>query len=278
MKTISKIVAIVFLASACTIAQSLKTPQASTTQTIKQELGISSIELTYARPNMKGRTIFGDLVPFGKPWRTGANSATKITFADDVKIAGKDVKAGSYAIYTIPNVKEWEIIINKGIANWGINGYNEADDVVRFKVPALSTPNSMETFTMQITDVKSASANIMIWWDKTMVMFEVSMDVDNKIMASIDQAMNKDNRPYFSAATYYYENGKDMKKALEWATKAADASADAYWVWLLKARIQQKMGDKMASMETSKKSMEMARKAGNMDYVALNEKLQASLK
>jgi Protein of unknown function (DUF2911) len=259
------------------VAQTIKTPAPSTTQTIKQDFALSSIEVVYSRPNMKGRTIFGDLVPFGKPWRTGANNATKITFGEDVKVGGIAVKAGSYALYTIPGLAEWEVIINKGIGNWGIMGYNAADDVAKFKVKPVDVGFSTETFTMQIGNVKDNSADVMLWWDRTAVMFTVSADIDTKIMADIDKAMNVDSKPYFAAAGYYFENGKDLTKALSWANKAVDAQPKAYWVLLLKAKIQAKMGDKAGAKITSMKSLEEAKAQGNPDYVALNEKLMKTL-
>lgn len=258
-------------------SQSLKTPQPSPTQTIKQDFALSSIEITYSRPSMKGRTIFGDLVPFGKPWRTGANNATKITFGEDVKIDGKTLKAGSYAIYTIPGQSEWEVIINKGTGNWGVIGYNPADDLVRFKVQPMDVGFSTETFSMQIGNITNNTADIILWWDRTAVMFTVTADVDSKIMADIDKAFNVDSKPYFTAAQYYFENGKDINKALVWATKAVEQNPKAYWIYLLKARIQQKMGDKAGAKITSQKSLELAKEQGNPDYVALNEKLLKSL-
>jgi hypothetical protein len=270
--------AVLLAISLATMAQDLKTPEASTTQTIQQNFALSYIELVYSRPNMKGRKIFGDLVPFGKPWRTGANNATKITFGEDVKVAGQAVKAGSYALYTIPGQAEWEVILNKGIGNWGVFGYNEADNVARFKVKPIEMPFGTETFTMQIGDITDNSANIMLWWENTAVIFGVTAEIDSKIMSNIDKIMNTDSKPYFEAATYYYENGKDLTKALAWANKAIDQYPNAYWVILLKARIQAKMGDKAGAKATSLKSQELAKAQGNPDYVALNQKLLDSLK
>lgn len=259
------------------MGQSIKTPAASPTQTIKQDFALSSLEITYSRPSMKGRTIFGDLVPFGKPWRTGANNATKITFGEDVKVGGVAVKAGSYALYTIPGQSEWEVILNKGTGNWGIMGYNAADDVAKFKVSSVNVGFSTETFSMQIGNVTNNSAEIVLWWDRTAIMFTVSADVDSKIMADIDKAMSVDSKPYFASAQYYFENGKDLNKALGWASKALEQSPKAYWMHLLKARIQQKLGDKAGAKISSMKSLELAKEQGNPDYVALNEKLLKSL-
>ena len=260
-----------------TMAQGIKTPAPSPTQTIKQDFALSSIELNYSRPTTKGRKIFGDLVPFGAMWRTGANGATKVTFGEDVKVGGVAVKAGSYALYTIPNANEWEVILNKGVNNGGLSGYKAEEDVVRFKVPSMSLPFSIESFTMIIADVMPNSANIQILWENTAVSIPVEANIDANVMKQIDAAMNVDNRPYFAAASYYFDNGKDMAKALEWVNKAVEAQPKAYWIAHLKAKIQAKMGDKAGAKATALKSIELAKEGGNPDYVALNEKLIKTL-
>ncbi|MCU0469067.1 MAG: DUF2911 domain-containing protein [Arcicella sp.] len=259
-------------------AQGIKTPAPSPTQTIKQDFALSSIEIVYSRPNMKGRTVFGDLAPYGKLWRTGANGATKITFGEDVKVGGVAVKAGSYALYTIPNKDEWEVILNKGINNWGVDGYQASDDVAKFKVKPMTMPMAMETFTMQVANVMPASAEIHIMWEKTAVSIPVSADIDAKISKSIETAMTVDNRPYFQAASYYFETGKDLSKALSWADKAIELNPKAFWIMHLKAKIQAKLGDKAGATATALKSIDSAKEAKNDDYVALNEKLIATLK
>ncbi len=259
------------------MAQSIKTPAPSPTQTIKQDFALSSIEVVYSRPSAKGRTIFGDLVPYGKMWRTGANGATKITFGEDVKVGGVAVKAGSYALYTVPGNDEWEIIINKGVTNGGLAGYKAEEDVARFKVQAQTLPFNVETFTIMLADQTSSSLNVNVIWGNQVAIFSVEANIDANIMKQIDGAMNVDNRPYFAAAGYYYDNGKDMAKALEWANKAVDAQPKAYWVMHLKAKIQAKMGDKAGAKVTALKSIELAKEGKNDDYVALNEKLIATL-
>ncbi len=259
-------------------AQTIKTPAPSTTQTIKQDFALSSIEIVYSRPNMKGRTVFGDLAPLGKLWRTGANGATKVTFGEDVKVGGVAVKAGSYALYTIPNKDEWEVIVNKGINNWGVDGYKAEEDVAKFKVKPMTLPMSIETFTMNIANVMPASADIQIMWEKTAISIPVTADIDSKISKSIDNAMNVDNRPYFQAASYYFEAGKDLTKALSWADKAIENNPKAFWIMHLKAKIQAKLGDKVSATKTANESIASAKEAKNDDYVALNEKLIASMK
>lgn len=259
-------------------AQGIKTPSPSTTQTIKQEFALSSVELTYSRPNIKGRTVFGDLVPFGKVWRTGANAATKLTFGEDVKVGGVSVKAGTYVLYSVPNKDEWEIILNKGLENWGIDGYKTEQDVARFKVKPIALPFTVETFTMQFENVQASSTEIHILWDKTLVTIPVTADIDGKIMSQIDKALNVDSKPYFQAASYYLEAGKDLNKALGWADKAIEQNGKAFWIYHLKAKIQAKLNDKAGAKATALKSIEYAKEAKNDDYVALNEKLIASLK
>ncbi len=271
------VVLLCVLLSVGAFAQGIKTPAPSPTQTIKQDFALSSIEVNYSRPVMKGRKIFGDLVPFGKIWRTGANSATKITFGEDVKVGGVPVKAGSYAIYSVPNANEWEIIINKGANNGGLTGYKTEDDVARFKVKAMQLPFEIESFTIILANVTASSATVQILWENTAVEFPVEADIDSKIMAQINTAMSVDSRPYFQAASYYFDNGKDINKALEWANKAVEAQPTAFWVLHLKAKIQAKAGDKAGAKTTAMKSIELAKQAKNDDYVVLNQKLIATL-
>jgi tetratricopeptide (TPR) repeat protein len=259
-------------------AQQLKTPPPSPKQTLKQEFGVGEVELTYSRPSSKGRKIYGDLVPFGALWRTGANAATKIKFSDDVTVGGQPVKAGEYVIYTIPAQNEWEVILNKGLSNWGIDGYKQEEDVARFKVRPINTPESMETFTMQFANVKNNSADLRIWWDKTAIVVPISTDVDSKVMAQINNVMNRDNRPYFAAASYYMETGKDINQAVAWFDKAIEQNPEAFWVHHQRANALAKAGKKADARAAAQLSMELARKANNNDYVKLNEKLLADLK
>ncbi len=205
--------------------QGIKIPAPSPGQTIKQDFSLSSIEVVYSRPVMKGRKIFGDIVPFGKLWRTGANSPTKFTFGEDVKVAGQSLKAGSYQVMSIPSEKSWVIIFSKGTN--GVFNYNASEDVLKVTVPSTMLANSVESFSIQFSDVSSNKLNIQMAWEKTSVSIPVETDVDSKIMGSIDRAMNIDSKPYFEAASYYFETGRDIKKALEWATKAAEANPTA---------------------------------------------------
>jgi len=256
----------------------LKTPAPSPTQNIKQDIGLSSIELTYSRPGMKGRKIFGDLVPYNKIWRTGANAATRIKFADDVMLGDQKVPAGDYVLYTIPGEKEWDVIINKGISNWGTEGYKADDDVVHVKVKSMKMDDPVETFTMQFANVKPGNCELNIMWDKTVVSLPINTDVETKVMTQIDNLMNKDNRPYYNAALYYMDNGKDLKQALAWFDKAVELQPDAYWIHHQRANCLAKLGKKDEAKAEAEKSKALAITAKNDDYVRLNEKLIEQLK
>lgn len=275
-----KIVVLLFaMASIVTAqAQGIKTPAPSPTQTIKQDFALSSIEITYSRPNMKGRTVFGDLAPYGKLWRTGANAATRVTFGEDVTVGGVALKAGSYVLYTVPNKDEWEVIFNKGLNNWGVDGYKASEDAAKFKVKPTNLSAPVETFSIQLANVTPATADIVVAWEKTQISIPVAAEIDSKISKAIDAAMNVDNRPYFQAASYYFETGKDLNQALAWANKAIEANPKAFWIVHLKAKIQAKLGDKAGAKATANQSIALSKEAKNDDYVALNEKLIASLK
>lgn len=259
-------------------AQQLKTPQPSTTQTVKQDFGLGSIELSYSRPNMKGRKVFGDLVPFGKVWRTGANSATTLTFTDEVIIGGTKISAGKYGLLSIPDAKEWTIIISKQTNVTSPAAYKQEMDVVRVKVKPMELPWSFETFGMSFENIKDNSCELMMAWDKTLVALPITTDVDSKVMKQIDGIMNTDNRPYFNAAAYYLENGKDLNQAVAWFDKAIEQNPKAFWIYYQKARALAKLGKKAEAIAVSNKSIELAKEAKNDDYVALNEKLQKDLK
>ena len=255
-------------------AQTLKTPVASPLQTIKQGFALSDITIEYSRPSAKGRTIYGDVVPFGKIWRTGANGATTITFGEDVTIEGIAVKQGTYALYSIPNKDAWELMLYSDTKLGGnVGEYDKTKEVARFKATPSKVTEKVETFTIQVANISPASAFVELIWENTKVGFKVSAEIDEKIMANIESVMSKDSRPYFQAARYYYDNNKDLKKALEWATIAADNNPQAYWVHLLKGNIQAKLGDKKGAVETAQKVIELAKTDGDDAYVKMGEKL-----
>ena len=275
-KMITGLCSLVFL---ITLSQAqVKMPQPSPTQTIKQDFGLGSIELTYSRPAMKGRKIFGDLVPFGKIWRTGANAATRLVFSDPVEIGGKRIDSGAYVLYTLPGIDQWELILNKGLTNWGTNGYKEMQDVVRFKISPEKIKPSAESFTMQFANIKPETCELHIFWDNTLIIIPISENIKDKLRSQIDAALLTDKKPYWQAAQFYNEYEKNSTKSIEYCNKAIEETPKAYWIWLYKARIQNETGDAVTARQSSTKSLELAKEDKNEDYIKMNEDFLKKLK
>lgn len=263
-----------------TFAQSTRIdfPAASPACTIKQRVGLTDVEVVYSRPSIKGRQIFGSLVPYDKVWRTGANAATKITFSTPVKLNGTELAAGSYALYTIPGKSEWTIIINKGV---GISGtqYNEKDDIVRFKAIPVMLAHPLETFTIEFNYLRDESAVLNLVWEKVAVPIRLEVELVSQLQPKIEAVMASDekNKPYYQAAMFYYDHGLDLEKAKEWVN-AAIAQREAHYMVHLKAKILAKLGDKAGAIAAAKRSSELAEKANDTGYVKMNDDLINSLK
>lgn len=265
------------LAAQVSFAQNVKMPAPSPGQTVHQDFALSFVEVNYSRPGVKDRAIFGDVVPFDKVWRTGANGATTVTFGDDVIFGGTAVKAGKYGLLTIPGKSEWTVILTKSLDVTSPAAYKPENDVVRVKATPVELPFAVENFMITFDDVEPAAANMLLIWDKTMVSVKLTANIDSKIMAQLETAMKGEKKPYFQAATYYYETNRDLKQALVWADEAFKEAPTAFWVATLKARIQAKAGDKKGAKLTAEKAIELAKTAKNDDYVTINQKIIASL-
>lgn len=274
--------AAIALITVCTLsanAQQLKTPAPSPTQTLDQAFALSNIKIEYSRPSAKNRVIYGDLVPFGKVWRTGANASTKVTFGENVKVEGMPLSAGTYALYTTPNKDSWDIMFYKDLKLGGdVSNYKAENEVLKVKVKPTALANKVETFTMNVADITSTTANIELAWDLTRVPIKISTDIDSTIMKNIEKFVIADSRPYFTAANYYYDNDKDMKLAYEWADKAFQINPKAFWIAHLKAKIQMKQKDYKGAIATAEQSKALAAADKNDDYVAMNDKLIAEAK
>jgi tetratricopeptide (TPR) repeat protein len=276
----------ILLAVVCFVATAqVQTPASSPAATVTTVVGLTDVKIDYSRPRAKGRKIFGEgadfLVPNGAIWRTGANSGTKITFGDDVKVEGVAVTKGEYLIFTWPGATEWTVSIYKDIKLGGnTDGYDKAQEAANFKVKSEKLTEKVEAFTINISDIAddSKSAKVQLAWENTSVKFTIGVDYDAKVMKSIEAATKVNPNNYFNAAVYYFENGKDVKQALEWVNKAVDSNPTAYWMLYQKARIQKANGDKAGAMATSTASLAEAKKANNRDYQKMNEELQKTLK
>lgn len=259
-------------------AQEPMMPNPSSGQTVIQEFGLGKVTLSYNRPNTKGRKIFGGLEAYGQVWRTGANGATTLTFTDEVTFGGKTVPAGKYAIFTIPTANQWTIILSKNTNQWGAYAYKESEDLLRITLKPEVNKNFVETLTIGFSNVKAGSMSLDIAWENTIVTIPLTVNYDAKVMANIEKAMAGDKKPYFAAAQYYYENGKDINKALEWVTEAEKADAKAPWFKLWKARIQLKAGDKAGAKATAEAGLKLAQEIKNDEYVRLHQTFLSQLK
>jgi Protein of unknown function (DUF2911) len=261
-------------------AQPLRTPAPSPSQTVKQDFGIGNIELSYSRPSIKGRKYFdenSELAPLGKVWRTGANSATTLTFSEDVKIGGTDVKAGKYGFLAIPGKTEFTLIITKQTDVTNPNDYKQENDVVRVNAKTMTSPSSVENFTLEFANITDKTCDLHLKWGTTAVALPISTDFDSKVMQQIEKSLKNDPRPFFGAASYYLNNNKDLNQALVWFDKAIEQRPDGYWIYHEKANCLTKLGKKAEAKAAAQKSLEMATKEKDDAYIGRNQKLLATL-
>jgi len=253
----------------------IKTPAASPLQKIEQNVGLSDVTLEYSRPSVKGRTIFGGLVPYNEVWRTGANANTKITFSEDVKVGGSPLKAGTYAIYTKPGKDSWEVMFYSDASNWGTpQKWDDSKVAATVKTQVYPMPMSIETFTMTFDDLKNNSAQLGMLWDTVYTSVKIEVDTDTQVIASIESVMGGPSaNDYYAAAVYYMEAGKDINKSKMWIDKAIEMrEKPAFWYHRQQSLIYAKSGDKKGAVKAAQTSLKLAKEAGNDDYVALNTK------
>lgn len=256
------------------VSAQIETPAPSPLQKIEQKVGLTDVTVEYSRPSKKGRTIFGDLVPYGKVWRTGANKNTTINFSEDVIVGGKEVKAGTYALFTKPNATNWDVYLYTDTENWGTpEKWDDSKVAAMVSAPAQPMPMSIETFTLSFDDFKGSDANLGMMWDNVYIAMPIKTMTDKAVSASIEKVMaGPAANDYYSAAVYYLENGKDINQAKTWIDKAVSMNGNAFWYQRQQSLIYAKSGDKKGAIKAAKSSMALAEKAGNADYVALNMK------
>ena len=255
------------------IEAQVKTPQASPKSVLTQVVGLTDVTVEYSRPSAKGRTVFGNLVPFGELWRTGANANSTVSFSEDVIINGTTLKKGKYAIFTIPKADMWEVDFYATNDNWGLpENWDEKDVAARTNVNPIALGNNVETFTMAINNITNDSATLDISWEKTMVSIKFEVPTQKTALASIDKVLAGPTAgDYFSSAQYFYQSNGDLNKALTYINKALELNKDKpFWYNRLKSLIQAKLGDKKGAIETAKLSLVAATEAKNNDYVKMN--------
>jgi len=281
-----KVLMLILLAVSILAEAQIQTPSASSAATVSSVIGLTDVKITYSRPKTKGRKIFGTaadvLVPNGQIWRTGANSGTIINFSDDVKVEGVDVKKGEYLLFTTPGATEWTVMLYNDLSIGGNTaGYDKTKEAARFNVKPEKLTEKVETFTIGISDIadNNTSGKIQISWENTSVKFGVAVEFDSKVMKDIEAKTKVSAGAYTTAANYYFENGKDLNKALEWINLGIAANPNAFWNIHTKAKIQKALGDKKGAMATAQQSIDLAKKAeSDFGYVKLNEELMKTLK
>ncbi len=250
------------------------TPAPSPASKLNQTVGLTDVTVEYSRPSMRGRSVFGNLVPYDKLWRTGANARTKITFSEDVIIDGQNVKAGSYAIFTKPGQASWDVYFYADYNAGGIpQDWDESKIVVKTTAQVYAMPMPVETFTITIDDVTNDSAVIGILWEKVYVGIKFNVPTDTMVMKSIENTMGGPGADdYYAAAVYYLDAGKDIVKSKEWIDKAISLSEKpAFWQLRQQSLIYAKAGDKKGAIEIAKKSLALSEAAANDDYVKMNK-------
>jgi hypothetical protein len=252
----------------------IQTPAPSPAAKIEQTVGLTEVAIEYSRPAMRGRVIFGDLVPYGKVWRTGANMRTKVTFSDDVTVGGATLKAGSYAILTIPQADKWEVIFYTEYQAGGAPAtLDDSKVAARVMADVIPMPMNIDSFTISIDDLTSSSAVIGMLWEKAYVGVEFKVPTDKKVAANIDRVMGGPGfGDYYAAATYYLSEGKDINKAKKWMDKAMSMNKNPrFWQLRQQSLIYAAAGDKKGAIELAKKSLADAEKSGNADYIKMNK-------
>ncbi len=277
---------VIMMLSTWSIGQ-IQTPVPSPAASVSTVVGLTDVKVNYSRPKAKGRKIFGAgkdfVVPYGEIWRTGANRGTIINFADDVKVEGIAVKKGEYLIFTVPNSSDWTIMLYSDISLGGnTDKYDTTKQAAKFSVKPERLTERVETFTINISDVADnhTSAKVQLAWENTSVKFTVAVEFEERVMKSIEVNTKVAPGNYISAANYYFDNGKDLKKALEWIDLGiSTGNKEAFWNIHTKAKIQKALGDKKGAIATATQSLELAKKApSDFGYIKLNEELISSLK
>ena len=265
---------IILLCGGLAVAQ-IQTPQPSPSNTLEQVVGLTEVKIEYSRPTMRGRTIMGDLVPYGSLWRTGANKNTTLSFSDPVMVGGQALASGTYALFTRPGKSLWEVFFYNETENSGLPKQWKPESIVAvIEVPTQSLAEPVESFTISINEITNTGANIHLSWENTRVTLPLEVPTDEKTMASIKETMKgtPKARDLYQAAVYYRESGRDLQAAKEWIGKAIEMDPGKYWMFRQQALILADLNEKEAAIKAAQSSLELAEKAGNQDYVRLNTK------
>lgn len=276
MKQIKFFISIFGMMVICGLHAQIKTPPASPSCKITQTVGLMEVTLEYSRPSVKERDIFSanGLVPMGKKWRTGANKNTMISFSEDVKFGGKEVKKGTYAMFAVPGTNLWSVILYDETSNWGLpKSWDESKEVANVNVKPTALPFSMESMLITVGNLEASSASIDLVWDNVMVSIPLELNTNEMVDKAYDRMMaGPSPSDYYNLGSYYHETGRDLKKALEFINSAIDVKEPKFWQVRRKSMILADLGNYTEAIATAKESLKLAQAAGNQNYVRLNEK------
>ncbi len=280
---LGSIAALLFLATSSFAQTALKFPEPSPAATVKQIVGLTDVEIVYSRPAMRGREVFGKLVQYDQIWRTGANSSSKITFSGPVVFGGVEVPAGTYALYSVPGKKSWEVILSGNTELWGSYGYVPDKEAARVQVTPIKLSDPVESFTLSLDAVDADAATLNIAWDKVRVPVTIEADTKHVLIPQIEAVMASDaeKKPYFPAAMYLYAKGEKLAQAAEWIAIAAEQQPNAFWITYRQGLVLEALGDKAGAIAAAKKSLALAQQQqGEIkeEYTRLNQALITRLK
>jgi hypothetical protein len=272
-----KVIVFLLVIAGFSINAQVKTPQASPLSKVEQVVGLTDVLVEYSRPSAKGRTVYGDLVPYGKYWRTGANENTTVTFSEDVKFGTSVLAKGKYALYTTPKADSWDVIFYKDSKNWGLpNEWDDTKIALKLTVKPETLNKSIESLTIAFNNLTLNSGTLDISWERTLVSVPFTVPTQELTIKSIEKVMaGPSAADYFSSAQYFYQSEKELDKALVWVNNAISLTPTdkdtPFWYLRLKSLIQAKSGDKKGAVATAKLSLEGSSKAGNRDYEKMNK-------
>ncbi len=276
MKSVCFSIIIVFLLINQASFSQINFPRVSSGCEIEQIVGLSEFKVTYSRPGVRGRKIVGDLMPYGRIWRVGANESTKFTISDDFKVNGKKLPSGTYALYAFPEKKEWAIVFHNNLTHWGDgrNNYKPEEDALRFVVKPQKTKEFHETFTIEFDEITHNSAKMLWLWENTKISFIIEVDTHKKVMAEINEqiAENPTANTYYQAARYLQEQGKEHEKAQNWLIKAQELAGEKYYINRVRSLVEAALGNYKEALTFAEKSKEIATKEGKDEFVKLNDK------
>jgi hypothetical protein len=266
---------LVFVCTGAFAGAQLKHPKASPYQEVIQEVGLSTVGLRYSRPAVKGREVFGNLVPYGRIWRVGANESTKISLSHTMHIGGEEIPAGTYALYAFPEEEAWEIVIHKDTTLWGDgrNAYNKANDLARFRVVPQVWPVPQENFLITFDKITHNGMEMLFIWDRTCIRIPFEVNTASLMEAHIEKALAQEPaaQTYYEAARYLQEEGRDYDRALEYIDKSLESGGDTYYFYRVKSLILEGLGAYPEAIEAAKRSESLAEMEGKDEFVRMNQ-------